>query len=357
MRISSFTVYDRLTRALQENLRRLYDAQESLATGKKINRPSQDIVGASRALDYKVSIKETQQNIKSIEGVTANLGITGGILGNAVNALSRLKELSLSALNGSVNSEDRAATAKEVKELKEHLLSLGNSSFQGKHIFSGLLTDRMAFDLNTYDYQGDENNLEIKVGANARVKENLTGNEAFAYIQSSHKVVTLEKGTKYIHYIPGQVIDATYPPNRVIIAISSTDDKSAVETELQGGPPYTSVEDTFSFDNMIQMTGQLQSALENNNTDRINAILTPIDDSIGQVTDARAELGARINFTETEHGRLDNAVLGLRTLLSGTEDADLAEVISEVSKNQIALQALRNTGARLLSQSLLDFLQ
>jgi len=357
MRISSFTVYDRLTRALQENLKRLYYAQESLATGKKINRPSQDIAGASRALDYRVSIKETQQNIKSIEGVTAYLEITDGILGDATSALSRLKELSLSALNGGVSSEDREAAAKEVRELKEHLLSLGNSSFQGKYIFSGLLTDRRAFDAGTYEYQGDENSLEVKVGADTKVKENLTGNEAFAYVQSSHEVVTLEDGKKYIHYIPGQVIDATYPRNRVIIAIASTDDESAVEAELKSGPPYTAVEDTFYFDNMIQMTAQLQSALESNNTDRINAILTPIDDSIEQVTDARAELGARVNFIETEHGRLDNTLLSLKTLLSGTEDADLAEVISEVSKNETALQALRNTGANLLSQSLLDFLQ
>ncbi|NOZ24532.1 MAG: flagellar hook-associated protein 3 [Nitrospirae bacterium] len=347
MRISSFAVYDRLTRALQENLRRLYETQETLATGKKINRPSQDIVGASRALDYKVSITEAQQNIKNIEGVTVYLEITEGILGDATNALSRLKELSLTALNGSTDSEGRAAIAKEVRELKGHLLSLGNSTVQGKYIFSGYLTDTRAFDPVTYAYQGDGNSLEVKVGADSMVKENLTGNEAFAYVQPSHEVITLDEGARYIHYIPGQAIDAAYPSNRVIIAIASTDDPSAVEAELQAGPPYTTVEDTFYFDNIFQMTDELQNALENDDTDRINAIMASIDDSIVKVTDARVEMGARINFIETERGRLDNAVLSLKTLLSETEDADLAEVISEVSKNETALQSLRSTGAKI----------
>jgi len=69
----------------------------------------------------------------------------------------------------------------------------------------------MAFDPNTYDYQGDENNLEIKVGANARVKENLTGNEAFAYIQSSHKVVTLEEGTNIFITFPDRLLMEPIP--------------------------------------------------------------------------------------------------------------------------------------------------
>ncbi len=357
MRISSFTIYDRLTRALQENLRRQYEAHESLATGKKINRPSQDVAGASRVLDYRVSINENRQNIRSIDDATSYLEITEGILGDAGETLTRLKELSLTALNGSTNKEGRTAIAKEVKELKNQLLSLGNSSFQGKYIFSGLLTDGQAFDPVTYDYQGDENHMEVKVGPDTRVEKNLTGNETFAYVQPSHEVVAIDDGARYIHYIPGQAIDATYPRSRVVVAIASTDDPSAVEADLQAGPPYTTVEDTFYFDNMIQMTDELQQALENDDTTRVRALLVPIDDSGAQLTDARAELGARVNFIETERGRLDNAVLSLKTLLSETEDADLAEVISEVSKNEVALQSLRSTGAKILNQSLLDFLR
>ncbi|KAF0121540.1 MAG: hypothetical protein FD151_1176, partial [bacterium] len=43
--------------------------------------------------------------------------------------------------------------------------------------------------------------------------------------------------------------------------------------------------------------------------------------------------------------------------LSNTEDADMAEIASELAKAEAVLQALRQSSARVLSQSLLDFLR
>ncbi len=356
MRISLFSIYDGLTRSLQENLSRLYENHESLASGKRINRPSQDVIGAARALDYRVSIGEREQAVRNSDNAVAYLEAAEGVLGDATSALTRTRELALMAMNGVETGESRSATAKEVRELKKHLLSLANNRFRERYLFSGFLTDGNAFDPTTYDYRGDANSIEVKVGTESKVKVTMPGTEAFAYIQSSHEVVAIEDGARYIHYIPGQVIDSTYPRTRVMVAISTSGDAASVEAELQAGPPYTTVEDSFYFDNSLQMMDRLQSAMENNDTDRIGAILKPIDDSIGRVTDARAELGARMNFIEGQKDRMENSLLDLQVLLSRTEDADIAEVISEVSKNEVALQALRNTGARLLSQSLLDFL-
>jgi len=43
-------------------------------------------------------------------------------------------------------------------------------------------------------------------------------------------------------------------------------------------------------------------------------------------------------------------------MLSNTEDDDIAGTISELTKIQVSLESLRASGAKILSQSLMDFL-
>ncbi len=334
MRLSSFIIYDRVVRSMQENLTRLGESHLSIATGKRINRPSQDVTGAVKALDYRVRIDESEQYIRNIDDARAYLELTETVLAGVGDALTRAKELSLAALNGDESAETRAIMAKEVDGLREHLLGRGNTRFRGRYIFSGFLTDTPAFDGGGL-YQGDGNYIEIMTGPDLKVKENITGEEAFAYTQEAEETVETGGGG-FIHYIPGGGTTVT-------VEIRASDD--------------TTVLDTFSFSSFIELLDILARALEADDTGRVNAILKPLDDSLQQTLDVRAEVGARLDLLEAEKRRLADGVFNLKTVLSETEDADITEVIAEMSRTEVALQALRETGARILSQSLMDFLR
>ncbi len=333
MRISHFLIYNRLTSALQENLRRLFRPQEQLSTGKKINRPSDEAVDISRIMDYRVSIKDKEQFIRNLNDAKTYLELTDKVLEQSANSIKRAEELVITALNGDETPESRKMIAEEVKQLRAHMLGLTNTRFRSRYIFSGMLYDKQAFD-SSGTYQGDNNYIEVKATYYLAVKENLTGLEVFSYQQGAEEVVQLEDG-RYIHYIQGAGTEVT-------IEIRDTDD--------------TTVLDSFSFSNTLEQLDRISEALDSNNTDRLTALLKTLGRSMDQMLSKRAEVGARLNFIDNELDSLDDSILKLRTVMSSTEDADITKVVSEIAKTQLALEALRQSGSKVISQSLLDFL-
>ncbi|RME67995.1 MAG: flagellar hook-associated protein 3 [Nitrospirae bacterium] len=356
MRVSSFLIYDRVTKAIQQDLEELYYLYEQASTGKKINRPSEGVIETSRAMVYKLSIRAKEQFKKNITDTKVFLEATDTVLAHVSDSLIRTKELALQAVNGTLSNEDRISISKEIEEIRGHLLSLSNTTVRGKYIFSGMKTDTPAYDTTTGTYQGDQNYILVPTSSDGTVKKNLLGPDAFSYVQGSHEVVDFGGGL-YLHYIPGQNIDPAAPQERVVVVFSTSADPSTVEAELQAGPPYTTVQDIFQYDNVFQALEIMKTALEQNNYNRLQAMLKSIDDFIDQTASGRAEVGARLNYLDAEIERIEDNTLSLKEALSETEDADLAEVISNISKTEAALQALRQAGERLLSNSLFDFIK
>ena len=356
MRVSTFQIFNHITRSLQENMERLYLMEEQLSSGKRINRPSDDPIGIAKALAYRVNIKDFEQFKRNTNDALSYLEATDGALDTLTNTLTRARELALSSVNDTLTAEDRTGISEEVNQLRNHILGLANTKYRDRYIFSGMLYDRPAFD-SSGNYQGDSNYIEVQVNPYLKVKENVTGLEGFAYVQATHEVIELNDG-RYIHYIPGQNIDPSYPENRVYVVIADTDDEATVESELSTWPSSSlHIEDAFSFDNTVQMMDRLKEALENNNTDRINALVGAVDRAINSVTETRADVGARMNLLDRENERASDTVVSLQKNLSDSEDADISEVISEIAKYQTALEALRQSGAQIISRSLLDFLK
>ncbi len=354
MRISTFQVYNNIIKTIQDNMGKLFLEGEKLTSGKKINRPSDDPTAISKITSYKLNINEYEQLKKNQDDATSYLEATDTALDGMTNALTRIRELSISSLNDTLSEDDLVAYSREVSQLKSHILGLANTKYLNRYIFSGMLYDSPAFD-STGNYQGDTNYIEVSITPDLKVKENITGLDGFAFTLKEHEVLEIGDG-RYIHYVPGQLIDTTNPETRVYIAIASTSDKSTVENELKSGL-FTSVEDSFYFDNTIQMVDKIEYAMKNNQKDRLKALVRTIDYAIDQTTDARAEVGARMNLISNEQEHTLNTVVSLKQFLSEIQDADITEVVSNMAKYQTALEALRSSGARIMTQSLLDFLR
>ncbi len=285
-------IYNQLTSELQKNFSEMARLQERLSSGKKINRPSDDITGMARAIDYKLTINAGEQYKRNIDEANNYLSFTDGIMASVSDALKRAKELALQGATGSLDAASRLTLSKEVAQIRDHLLSLANSRLGGKYVFSGFKTDTAAFS-GTFTYNGDSGIIETAIDKNAMIGINITGNNAFS----------------------------------------------------NGATTFFNVLDT------------LKTDLENNNVSGVQSAITSIDDSISSAVNTRAELGSKLSRLDDQKKRLDSSNYTLKIALSNTQDADIAETISELSKTDIALQALRESSSRILSQSLLDFLR
>ena len=101
----------------------------------------------------------------------------------------------------------------------------------------------------------------------------------------------------------------------------------------------------------------LRDALSNGTQQEITAAAEGLQVDLDRVIRTRGEVGARVQEFEARQERLEDQELANKSLLSQLEDADYNEAITRFQSLQTALSANLQTTGRLLSQTLLDFLQ
>jgi len=145
---------------------------------------------------------------------------------------------------------------------------------------------------------------------------------------------------------------------------------AATEAQAAALMPYASRQDTASIlginqtgtvseveeKNVFQSVKNLENALRNDDTEGILNTLADLDADLAAVLQTRTQLGARLNRLDAAQTRLEDGDKLLVQNLSKNEDADLAEAISELTLSETAFQAALQVTARILQQSLLDFL-
>jgi len=87
-----------------------------------------------------------------------------------------------------------------------------------------------------------------------------------------------------------------------------------------------------------------------------NGDIKAVSDQIDNLLAVQARVGAGMNRLDTASSRLAQIEESTTSMLSNTEDADMAEVITNYSTQQAVYQSALNAGARIVQTSLLDFL-
>ena len=138
MQVSTKLLNQQQVRQFSKINDKIADVQERVSTGKSILRASDDPVAAvnlSVAKEQSLLLGQFERNIASAEN---KLNMTDLTLQETVNVLTRFSELITMARNGALNEEGHLAISTEMKQLKEVLLGLANTTdANGQGIFSG----------------------------------------------------------------------------------------------------------------------------------------------------------------------------------------------------------------------------
>lgn len=138
-RLGTANAYDSTLRNLQTRQSDLSNLQESLTSGKKINRPSDDPTGAAqaeRALNRIARIATDQRALESQRNAIASAEST---LGDVTETLQNIRELVVSAGNGTHTAAERATIAAQINGLRDRVLSLSNAKdSNGLPLFAAL---------------------------------------------------------------------------------------------------------------------------------------------------------------------------------------------------------------------------
>jgi flagellar hook-associated protein 3 FlgL len=192
MRVTNNMMVNNLMSDMSRNLSRMEQLERNLATGKKFTMPSDDPIGVSRSLRLNTDVSVMDQYKRNVEDSQSWLETTEIAVGNISEVLKRAKELVVQATNETYSGEQRQAIASEIKQLKEQLISIGNTNYAGSYIFSGFKTDKplLAGD-GSYDIGGGTNKLtldeviEVNVGIGDKIGFNAVGQRLFGYCPAS----------------------------------------------------------------------------------------------------------------------------------------------------------------------------
>ena len=278
---------------------------------------------------------------------------------------------------------ERTNTAKEVNELFQGLVALANTQFNGRSIFAGFETQTDAYILDSATSSAGSGNAgDATVSASVVTASSLQPDlYEIRFTSSTQFDVTdlttgqvLSTGNAYtsgaaiaFDGLSVTVTNGTGPPQtndtfHVRAGYSYQGDSGSIDIETgEGRTVKTNITGDQVFSgptvNLLTVLQDFHQALATNDTDGIDTAIGQLDTALTQVTNARADLGARVNRLDTIKEGLDILNLNTETLRSDFEDADLAKVASELATLQTNLEASFATLTRQFETSLLNFLR
>lgn len=360
MRIADKMQYSQINQNIQRNRQEMSDLQNQAATQKRVNKPSDDPSAAARVLSARTEERGSQQFVRSMNQAKGFLEFTDNSLGELNEILVRAKELAVGqASDAGANAMTRQVTAREIEQIYDQSVQVGNRKLGDRYIFAGFNTTTQPFNQEG-EYFGDDGDIKIHTQKEGFVAMNVPGSKVFIGEGLGGDGITRARS-----FTPKTVEDLQS-------FRESLEKKKLLEEELQEGQVatrgpsgYGRVERLDTRDPVTQSPGinlfrvlkGLEVSLRTNDKAGIQDSLEALDQAISQVLLARSEVGSRLMFLNNTVETLQKAIVDDRTTASQLEDADVFQTVSDINRTETALKATLETSPKLVQPTLLDFLR
>ena len=138
MRVTETIKRDQVLGNIQRNAQKLQNLQMEMATGQRINKPSDDPLGATMAQDIVTNISKQRQRLANLADSISWLERSEIELIKINEFLDKAKTLVMSQSTSSANKDTRNATAGEIKDIRDALFDAGNARSGKLYLFSGI---------------------------------------------------------------------------------------------------------------------------------------------------------------------------------------------------------------------------
>ena len=410
-RISTSQMQQGAINAMLKQHETLSRTQQQVATGKKIFKPSEDPVAASRIVNLNDTLSSIAQHQSNVDAARARITLSEGVLSNVVESIHRVRELTIQANNDSQNDSTRSFIAAEVIQIQDALLNLANTTdSNNEYLYSGALSRFKPFSRNEaggFEYNGDETRRELQISRSRRISVDDPGSAVFLEIKNGNGIFsTLDnvKNTGSGIIDPGRAsgnyTDETYAiifnksfpeymdpdnANEIPLTYSIVNSKG---TAISSGIPFQSDKeivfngvhtaikgepddgDTFIVrpsqnQNIFTTLENLTRALQSKNPEAndkigfhnaINRSLTDLNQTLDNILEVRGNIGARLNALDSQETINDAYRIQIREILSNVEDLDFAEAVSRLNLELTGLEASQKAFTRIQDISLFNFL-
>lgn len=394
-RISSSAVHNSAVAQIMKQQSQLSRTQNQVASGKRVEKPGDDPIAATRILDLERNQKEIDQYQANSDLLASRLSVGEQSLANIDNVLTRVRELVLQANNASTDATARASIATEIRSRTQELMDIANArDASGEFLFAGYSTGSAPFARTGagVTYTGDQGIRSLQIGANQKIADGFPGSQVFVNIPEGNGTFTTSQGvhTGTGSVDTGQVTNAaawvrdtytvtfTAPDawevrNAANVVVTTGAYASGNAVTFNGismtisGAPATG--DTFvvapaATESIFRTLDDIVSSLSTGDTPSgrstlsttMAAALTQLDQASNRAVNLRGEIGARLSTIENTSASRDQLKDELSVSVSQLRDIDYAEAISRMTQQLTGLQAAQAAYAKIAQLSLFDYL-
>lgn len=304
MRISTNTIFEAGINRISDLQVALAKTQQQLSTNSRILSPSDDPVGAAHALDVSQAQAINTQFTANRQTAKSQLSTVETTLSSITDLLTSVKSTVIGAGNASLDDTQRGFLASQLQGNLDQLIGLANTSdANGHHIFSGFQTGTAPFIKTATGaiYQGDQGRRMIQVSSSRQISMSDSGDSIF---------------------------------------------------QSGGQDVFKTLTDLVTLLNTPTTTPAASAAL----TAGLATANTGIQNAMDAVMTTRSSVGTRLNeltALDTEGSARD---LQYAQSLSDYQDLDYAKAISQLSQQQMTLEAAQKSFVSITGLSLFKLL-
>ena len=402
LRLSTQSLYMQGLNSLLGRQSEIGRLQQQISSGVKLTQGKDDPVGMATAqrLDHlQAALTQYGSNAQRVDH---RLRMQENALVDANDSLTRARELAIQANSGALGPDDRKAIATEVLQLRRNLLDIANrDDGNGRRLFAGTRDGVIPFTDNAGSviYHGDDGRNAVEVGPDVAIEDGDPGSAVFlrvrtgdGYARGSAGVGNTGSGllnsaqatdastwngdTLTLRFTAPdayEIVDAGGNPLTPPVTGSWTSGSAVppassglgVEFRISGSP---ATGDTFSVETApnqdVFATLQafadallLPGTSPADNARRANAFGSAIGDittAQGHMLSLRSGVGARMNDIDTADDGRSLQSLTLSESLASLRETNLAEAISRLNMQMLALEAAQKTMLQTQGMSLFN---
>ena len=174
-----------LAAALNQSTGQENTLTSELSSGLRVASLSDGPVAAAQSMLLGSSIAKDDTFVQTASNESSRMQVTDSTLGEVVTQITSALSTAVSGNNGTLNASDLASVAQTLSGIRDQVLSLANTSYQGQYLFGGSQGSAPPFTLDTSTnpatavYNGDANVQYIQTPSGQQIQINLPGSAVF----------------------------------------------------------------------------------------------------------------------------------------------------------------------------------
>jgi len=388
---------------IQQSEQALNTALQQLTTSKRVNQLSDDpAASASMVLSLNASAR-VDRYTSNASAVNSRMQTADTALNSVVTSLTQAITLGTEGANGTLSIANRQAIAAQLQGVLGNVIAQANVSYQGTYLFGGSSTTTPPFIQAATTVTSSRGTVAsplalttaLTTGSTTTIQDAATGQSLVFHAAAGDTIGTLQ--TAIASAVTAGTLSAgttasinangnlSIGPNTASTGLVATSNEPALGamnagpgTEIAGQYLYTGnstvnsvqVGDTTNvkinipgnqlFTQGANVIGTLQNlinTLQNGTTTTIGAAASALNAAVDYVDQQRAPLGSTMNQLNSQENYLSQESLSLKTQQSSLVGVDISKAATDLSQAEVIHSATLAAAAKILPQTLLDFLR